>query len=159
MSKTLVIYYSRKGTVKKVAEGIAKALEADSEEIIDTKNRNGALGYIKAGKDAMTGELTELEPIKSDLSKYDLIVVGTPIWASHFATPVKTFLKLNYTKINKVAVFSVSASDSQNKAAEDVQAETLKKPLAQTIISAKDIKSGMLEFKIKEFKEQIDNLD
>jgi menaquinone-dependent protoporphyrinogen IX oxidase len=157
--KTLVIYYSRKGTVKHVAEGIAKALEADIEEIIDTKSRKGILGFIMAGRDATTGNLTEIAPVKSDLSKYDLVVVGTPVWASHFATPVKTFLKQNYTKINKIAVFAVSAGEGQNKAAQDVEAEVLKKPAAQTIISGKDIRSGMLDFKIKEFKELINSID
>ena len=51
--KTLVVFYSRTGTTKKVGENIAKILKCDSEEIFDTKDRMGVVGYMQAGKDAM----------------------------------------------------------------------------------------------------------
>ena len=43
MKKTLVLYYSRTGTTKKLATFIGDVLGADVEEIIDTKNRSGVM--------------------------------------------------------------------------------------------------------------------
>jgi flavodoxin len=43
MKKILVVYYSRTGMTKKLANSIANLLFADIEEIVDTKNRSGLM--------------------------------------------------------------------------------------------------------------------
>jgi len=59
----LILFYSRTGTTKKVANLISENLNCDNEEIFDTKNRKGFFGYIKSAKDAMRKNLTILEKI------------------------------------------------------------------------------------------------
>jgi flavodoxin len=49
-SKVLVVYYSRTGATRTLAEALAKALQADIEPIIDRKNRSGIFGYRVASK-------------------------------------------------------------------------------------------------------------
>ncbi len=44
----LVVHYSRTGTTKKVAEKLAFLLKCVSEEIHDTTNRKGKLGWLRA---------------------------------------------------------------------------------------------------------------
>jgi flavodoxin len=39
--RPLVVYYSRTGNARFVAEKIASELSADTEEVIDSKNRRG----------------------------------------------------------------------------------------------------------------------
>ena len=46
--KVLVVYYSRTGNTRFVAETIAQSLEADIEEIKDRKNRMGIFGFLRA---------------------------------------------------------------------------------------------------------------
>jgi flavodoxin len=58
--KTLVIYYTRSGNAKFMAETIAAELGADIEEVIDLKNRQGRLAFLPAGRDAMRGKETEI---------------------------------------------------------------------------------------------------
>ena len=79
--KSLVVYYSRTGNAKFVAETIATEMSADIEEIVDLKRRAGKLGWVSAGRDAMGGKETQIAPTKRVPADYDLIVVGTPIWA------------------------------------------------------------------------------
>ncbi|MEI6774938.1 MAG: hypothetical protein WCL18_09565 [bacterium] len=43
MKKILVLYYSRTGITKKLATFIGDVLDADIEEIVDTKNRSGVM--------------------------------------------------------------------------------------------------------------------
>ena len=50
--KSLVVYYSRTGNAKFVAQTIAEQLGSEIEEIKDLKSREGALGWISAGRDA-----------------------------------------------------------------------------------------------------------
>ena len=58
--KTLVVYYSRTGFTKLVAEMIADKLGADCKEIIDKTDRKGVLGYLKAARDAMQKKKTKI---------------------------------------------------------------------------------------------------
>jgi flavodoxin len=50
--KALIVYYSRTGRTKKIAKEIQLGIKAEIEEIKDSKNRKGILGWLSAGRDA-----------------------------------------------------------------------------------------------------------
>ncbi len=99
----LVVYYSRSGNTKKIAEKIVKKLKADIDEIKDLKNRKGIIGFLSGGKDVVTKKLTKIEFEKNPY-KYDLVIIGTPVWASTMTPAIKTYLEKN-KDIAKAAVF------------------------------------------------------
>ena len=90
--KTLVVYYSRSNVTRKIAEMIREKLDCDIEEITDAGKYGGKIGYMKGGFDATTGKTTKINEITKNPSDYDLVIVGTPIWASNMATPVYSYL-------------------------------------------------------------------
>ncbi len=101
--KILVVYYSRTGNTKKVALNLAKKINADCEEIIDLKERNRIIiGWLVSGKDATMKKMTEIE-FKKDPSKYDLVIIGTPVWSWTVTPAIRTYLSEN--KFKKVAFF------------------------------------------------------
>lgn len=91
--KVLVAYYSHSGNTKRVAEKIQALTGADLFEIKTFKqypaNYNDLVNEAKKEKEEDTKpELKE----KCNISGYDVIFVGSPVWWYTFATPVKTFL-------------------------------------------------------------------
>ena len=52
--------------------------------------------------------MPEIEPIQSDLSQYDKIILGTPVWWYTFAPAVKTFLTENSLAGKKVWTFATN---------------------------------------------------
>jgi flavodoxin len=109
--KSLVVYYTRTGNAKFVAETIAAELGSDLEEIVDQKKRDGKIGWIMAGKDAARKSLTEISPATKPTQDYDLIVIGTPIWAWSPTPAVRTYIKQNSLAGKKVALFYTSDGD------------------------------------------------
>jgi flavodoxin len=109
--KSLVVYYTRTGKTKVVAETVAAELGADLEEIVDLKKREGKLGWIMAGKDASQKNQTEIAPLKRAPCDYDLIVLGTPIWAWSPAPAIRTYITRNPLESKKVAVFYTFDND------------------------------------------------
>jgi flavodoxin len=103
--KSLVVYYSRTGNARYVAQTIASQLGAEIEEIVDLKKRSGVLGWLGGGRDARQGKETEISPSIKSPANYDLIVVGSPIWASKPTPAIVTYLKKNDLSGKKVAVF------------------------------------------------------
>jgi flavodoxin len=103
--KTLVIYYTRTGKSKFIAETIAAELGVDMEEVIDLKNRQGKLSFISAGRDAMRAKETEVAQTRRTPTEYDLIIVGQPVWAGNPTPAIRTYINKNDLSGKKVALF------------------------------------------------------
>ena len=108
--KSLVVYYTRTGNARFVAETIAAEIGADVEEVIDLKKRTGVLGYLSGGSDARRGKETEIASTKKSPAEYDLVIVGTPVWAGRPAPAILTYLKKHDFADKKVAVFFTQGS-------------------------------------------------
>ena len=107
----LVVYYSRTGNNRTLAEAIAKGLSADADEIVDKKNRKGRLNWLRAGSDSRGGKLTEIEYQKNP-QDYDTIIIGAPIWAGNPNPPLRTYLQEVDLKEKRVAFFICSQTEA-----------------------------------------------
>ncbi len=105
----IVLYYSRTKTTKEVGEYLAKQLNCKSVEIVDLKPRKGPLCYILGGYEAMKRRLTEISKINENVLKYDLVIIGTPVWGSNMTPAVRTFLTQN--PLQKVAFFCTAGGE------------------------------------------------
>ena len=148
--KTLVVYYSRSGNTKKMAEEISNKMKCDVEEIIDNKNRKGIIGWLKFGRDANSKKLTTIKEIRNDPAKYDLVAIGTPIWAGLMAPAVRTYIHENKGKFKNVAFFCTCGSSGDVKAFGDMEDYLGITPLSKLVIMAKDFQTNH-EDKLKEF--------
>jgi len=149
--KKLVVYYSLTGNTKNLAEIIAKSLNCDIEEIIDKKNRKGFLGFLKAGRDAFFKRITEIEKIKKEPKNYDIVIIGTPVWAGNITPAIRTYLLNNKDKIKKFAFFTTSGTSVSDKIVKTLEDILNKKCAAFLNISRKELKSKNFQNKIENF--------
>ena len=112
--KRLVVYYSRTGNTKFVAEKIAKNLNADLCEILDKKNRKGKLAFLTGGYAALREKLTAIEVPKS-IDDYEFIIIGSPIWAGKITPAIRTFVSKNNFSKKKLALFITLAGNKTGK--------------------------------------------
>jgi len=150
----LVTFYSRTGTTKKVAERIADTLGCEIEEILDTKNRGGILGFLASGREASSKLLTKLKPIKKDPSSYDLVVIGTPIWAGRLSSPIRTYLSENKGKFKKVAFFYTQGGKTSD-AFEEMKRICCKKPISVLPIHASEFSDSSFMDKVEQFASDV----
>jgi len=92
MTETLIVYYSRTGRTRMVAERLGAALGADVEEIREAKTRSGILGALAAGKDAMMSRPAELTAAPS-VEGRRTVVLGMPVWADRPPPAVRAYLQ------------------------------------------------------------------
>ena len=149
--KSLVVYYSRTGTTKTVGKAIAKELKADSDEIIDLKKRLGSINYIIAGKDAKKRKLTKIE-VKKKPESYDMIIIGTPIWASSMTPAVRTYLTNNNLKGKKIGFFCTCGGQITEEPFEEMKKLAPKSVFVGNLgIRTQEVESGDYEEKVKSF--------
>lgn len=107
----LVVYYTRTNKTKMVAEKIAQMKNADMLEIIDKKDRSGALGYIGGAISAVRNSSTPIEYDVKDLSKYDIVYLGSPVWASKPAPAIREYIEQNdFSDVNVITFVTMMAS-------------------------------------------------
>ena len=122
--KTAVVFYSMHGNVRYVSEKVAKELGADLIELIPIKAYpdKGAMQFIWGGSAVTFKKKPELEPYSFNASDYDLVIIGTPVWASNFTPPLRTFFENNDLTGKKIAVIATSAGGDSAKCVEAVKA-------------------------------------
>lgn len=106
-TKMLIIYYSLSGNTKNIAEIIQKKTGGDLFEIETVKNYpSDYTACVKEAKRELeTADLPELKKSPPDMSSYDLILVGSPVWWYTVSTPVMSFLKQADFAGKKVSAF------------------------------------------------------
>jgi len=93
-NKILIVYYSLTGNTRFIAETLQEKLKADIQEIKPKKDikPKGAMKYFWGGYKATMKQKPSLEPIEKDPNNYDVIIIGTPVWAWTIAPPIRSFL-------------------------------------------------------------------
>ena len=153
--KSLVVFYSRTGTTKRIGEELAELLVCDSEELVDTKKRSGPLGFVSAGKDATQKKLTTLAEIKHDPELYDLVILGTPIWAGTLSSAMRTYITANKSKFKKVAFFCTNGSGHQ-QLFDEMEALCEQPPINALGLPQKEVKEGDYQDKLRQFASKLD---
>lgn len=100
--KTLIVYYSYTNNVHSIINDLQTQIEADvvrvepTEKGIDYAANNYAIGsaLIQAIRDNPndTNSYPSIETTIDNLSDYDRIIIGAPLWWSNMAAPLQTFL-------------------------------------------------------------------
>lgn len=121
--RTAIVYYSMSGNTKYVADKIADGIKTSGEvDIIRIEPEKaypdkGAKKFFWGGKSAVMGETPALQPYEFDTEKYDRIILGTPVWASTFAPPLRTFINENQDiRGKKIAIFTCFSGGGADKA-------------------------------------------
>lgn len=113
-SKTLVIYFSRSGNTELMAYQIAELKKATIMNVIADDYKIGFKGWVNAMIDARkTKGTVNIE--KVDLSAYDTIYIGSPIWLYSPAPPVFEFVRKNDLTGKKVILFNSMNSKFDQK--------------------------------------------
>jgi flavodoxin len=119
--KSLVIYYTRSGNARFVAQTIAAEIGADIEEVVDLKKRSGILGWLSGGRDARQGKETNISSTTKLPVDYELIIVGTPVWAGKPTPAINTYLKKNDLSGKKVAAY-FTQGQKKSKGIQEIKA-------------------------------------
>lgn len=110
--KVLVVYYSLTGHTQNIAEQIAHFTGGDLYRIQTQETfKLGPAFYAQVKKQLKTHEYPALAESAPDMSAYDVIFVGAPIWWYTAATPVWQFWQEADFKGKKVVPFSTQGSN------------------------------------------------
>lgn len=135
--RTLIAYYSMSGHTRALAEEIGRTLGADIDEIREPRQRRGFSGVMSALFDALRRREPPIEPPVRDPAKYDLLVLGGPVWAGRLASPVRTYAHRYATKAPHIAFFCTEGGNGGARAFAELERLVSRAPDATLEIDAK----------------------
>jgi len=125
--KTLVTYFSATGTTKKAAQQLADIIGADLYEITpETPYTDADLDWTnkQSRSSVEMKDLSSRPAIKGtvdNLSQYDTVYIGFPIWWYTAPTIINTFIEANDLKGKTVVPFATSGGSTIEKSCEDLK--------------------------------------
>ncbi len=108
---TLVAYYSNTGNTRRVAELLAKELDADLAEVTCERYLRW-YGPVAMAWDIFTRHLPEVTIVAPPNGAYDRVVIGGPVWAAKAAPPVLALS--SHWRGTPKALFVTCSGASQN---------------------------------------------
>lgn len=108
--KTLIAYYSQTGSTEVISQVLAYHLKADMVRIQDVKPREGFKNRLVSTFDAFRENKTEIYPPSLNLNDYDLIYIGTPVWAGKPTPAILTIIDSCDLRGKDVILFATMSS-------------------------------------------------
>lgn len=110
-NKKLVVFFTYTGHTKFIVDKIKEQIDCDVLEVKPIKPySNNYDEVVNEYQDNESAKLTpEIEKINIDLSKYNEIIIGSPVWWYTITPPIRTFLKENNLTSKKLYFFATNA--------------------------------------------------
>lgn len=125
--KKLVAYFSASGVTRRKSEALAKVIGADLHEIAPVESYTDADLDWTNKRSRSTVEMQDpssrpaLKEPKTDLSAYDTVYIGFPIWWGVAPHAVNTFIESNDIAGKQLVIFATSGGSGLSPAVHDLQ--------------------------------------
>jgi flavodoxin len=104
-----IMYYSRSGNSKRIAEKLASFLNAKTFELKEEVSYKGIFGFLKGGFYAGKHKRVPYE-VDAEVLELDKLLIVSPLWANNATPGIQTFLREN-ERSGVTLVFSNDGSD------------------------------------------------
>lgn len=157
--RTLVVYFSRTGHTRSLAEQIAAAGSADLEAVQETNGQNGMLRYVRSLLQAVGHREASIGPSVHSPGNYEMVVLGTPIWGWNMSSPMRAYIQRHRGQFRKLALFSTCDGSGQTKVLADMQKLCDKAPVATLALTTRELHDRFHNERLEKFMEQLRQAD
>lgn len=93
--KRIIVYYSLSGNTEEAVRSVAEQLGCEILKIDTVKAmpKSFFARILVGGGQVAMNKIPEIKPIEKDLSTYDEIILGTPIWNNKGVPAINAFLQ------------------------------------------------------------------
>ena len=121
--KTLVVYYSKTGTTKRVADSIIASKDCDFDELVYNEKEKS------------------IESVRNPLD-YEHIILLSPVWAFSLAEPMKIYIEKNKSDIKQYGLIVTCGVFGLRGCVKNCLSVIGRPPKNALIFKAKQVKRG-----------------
>jgi len=105
--KILIAYFSLSGNTEWLAKEIGNQIETvdcHQIELADPNPAKGNWAVFWYGFKTIFNQSMNIKSDNLDLSEYDLVLIGMPIWTDNVPPPIRAFLNKHHSELSMVSV-------------------------------------------------------
>jgi hypothetical protein len=149
--KVLVVYFSRDGHTERMAKAIARRCAADLERIREVAPPHPWLGGLRSSWQALTRANPPIERPGRNPARYELVIIGTPVWRMGIALPVRSYVDLCRDRFKQVAFFCAEGDADARRGFDELARLCGQRPVATFEVDRKGLppvanKQGLTDF-------------
>ncbi|MFA5356271.1 MAG: NAD(P)H-dependent oxidoreductase [Candidatus Omnitrophota bacterium] len=148
--QSAIIYYSYSGNTRRVAQALGGILQARGPvDMIELEGLDESKSFFLQAARAFRRKRALINPVNFDLSRYDFICVGTPVWAFGPAPAVNTYMdRVAGLEGKDILIFTTYGSGAGKERCADYMREILSKKGAKSFkkVSVQQFKAGDKDF-------------
>ncbi len=153
MKDVLVVFFTRTGNSERLADEISIKLHGDIDEIKSEFKYLGISGFIRAGYRSVTKKIDQIE-FQKDPSKYKIVVLVSPIWASNIPPAIRSYINKNKESLKNYGLIINGAMKENKKAYENFK-ELLGNPVSEYVADNSNIDYEICQKDLEDFADKI----
>lgn len=143
-AKTLVVFFSRSGHTRRIAQALAQRLNAELEDLSVVQPREGPIGYAQSALEALAMMAPAIDPPLHDGSGHELVVIGSPVWCWSLASPVRSWLLRAQLQHARVAFFCTMGGSGAWRVFDAMSELAGQKPVATLALTEHEVEARQL---------------
>jgi flavodoxin len=160
LAKTLIVYFSLAGHTRQVAEEIARLCGGDLDPIVDAAERSLTPMHLAwfAMEAILHHNMTAIKDALRNPADYDLVIIGTPVWAGHITPPVHSYIEQHKGRLKRVALFCTEGGANGEMALGQAEKLLGIKPQATLVVAEPAMNSGAYRGMVADFVRKIEGI-
>lgn len=142
MPKIVIIYYSRSGTGRVVAERLGQMSNWPSYEIREKNERTGLTGDIRCIIDTLARRHPPIHYEGPPPADFDHVILISPVWLRSLARPMQTFLSEHSHDIKRYSAICVLSGYGGLRAVDDMATILGGQPQFTLLLKQYEVLSG-----------------
>ncbi len=155
MEKILIVFYSRTGTVRQVAQLLAVQSGWALAEVGDLRPRAGFPGDARCVLENILHLRASYRYEGPALEDFEHVIVIAPVWVGRLAAPMRTFLADQLPFPARLSVVCVMAAHGAFSAIEQIARLTSTLPAPVLALLQRDVASGLSQDEVSGFIDQV----
>lgn len=142
MKSCLIVYYSRTGVTDQAALALARECGADVEVLQPLRPYRNVGGFLRAAWEAARRIPAPIATVQRRPSDYPFVVLGTPVWAGHMSSPMRTYIMQQRQHFHRVSLLCTMGGRGGDKALDEMAALCHKAPIARLCLREQEVRTG-----------------
>jgi len=154
MAEVLVVFHSRYGHCRMVAEALSRRRGWALGEVAYQAGRQC---YGRCARDALLRREPEIRYTGPKPSQFDVVVLASPIWCWRLCPPMRRFIRSMDGTLGNIAVLSCMGGSGATNAIAEVEHLLGGPVVAKLALRQAEVESGRHEDALRAFAEQVAN--